>query len=117
MTRVVKRRILFRCAAVALVLFAHWGIVSIPAIDADTFDQSRSCGGRSRGDTGTIAIQALLIYPLMSAASTLHVSMSLRRSVNLEPCGRLARFSTASARRWSPAPSTHESGGESHLSG
>jgi len=92
MTGVVKRRILFRCAAVALVLFADWGIVSIPAIDADTFDQSRSCGGRSRGDTGTIAIQALLIYPLMSAASTLHVSMSLRRSVNLEPCGRLALF-------------------------
>jgi hypothetical protein len=37
---VVNRRILFRCAVVALVLFAQWGIVSIPAIDADTFDES-----------------------------------------------------------------------------
>lgn len=40
MTRVVNRRILFRCAAVVLVLFLQWGIASIPAIDADGFDQS-----------------------------------------------------------------------------
>jgi hypothetical protein len=35
---VVTRRILFRCAAVALVLVAQWSIVSVPAIDTDKFD-------------------------------------------------------------------------------